>query len=157
VNKIFARAAAASAALLIAGCTAHLPASGSSSSSRSQAPAPVPADSDSVSAPATLPAFPSLPADQILVEAPHVTSDKTWTTRALPSQHLAVQLACTGPRPTRDTVTVELRQRGRVAYRIQHQPCNGMIQKINLTADSKDPLEVSGSVPPSSFFALLIS
>ncbi|SEL32701.1 hypothetical protein [Streptacidiphilus jiangxiensis] len=118
--------------------------------------APRASGSSSPTAGAGLPSFPTVSPQNWLLEEANASGQRTFTTRALASRAITVQLACAGGSDL--AVSAEIFQGGaKPIYAINRQPCEGSIQKITLTTDGLAPLKIQTSPQAGSVYSLLIT
>jgi hypothetical protein len=119
-------------------------------------PAPGASHTSALPPQATLPAFPTVPQQNLLVSASNQSGQKSYTTPTLTSRALTIQLACVGGGNLAVSVQV-FQGAAKPIYQISRQPCEGSIQKITLTADSTAPLKMDVSSPSGAVYSLMVT
>jgi hypothetical protein len=103
-----------------------------------------------------LPALPTVSAQSLVIEASRFTGDTSYTSKALTSRSLTVQIACSGS--PKAAVSAQIYQgAGKPIYQIARQPCDGTIQNIGLTANSLSPIRITVTTPSSNESSLLVT
>jgi len=104
----------------------------------------------------SLPAFPVLPQQQVLIEAAQRTGASTFTTKSLKSTSITLQAGCVGPATA--AMSVQVYQGGATPiYEISKQPCGGGIQKIDFTAEGIKSMTVKAQVSSGGQYSLLMT
>lgn len=104
----------------------------------------------------SLPPFPSIAAQDLLVKASAVVGHAAYTSRPLTARGFVVELGCVGP--AQSATQVQIYQNGpKPIFQIQRQPCDTDIQKINIIADTLTALRVDVTGQTGTKTSLLIT